>query len=101
MTTRRVLTEEELAALIADATDASWLDLSRRPLPAVLDTDFVRTGLHYQLRNGIPPRSVRTARQGSLRLFMEYDTLTETGARLPKFAGQLGVPDGGSAAGPE
>ena len=43
-----------------------------------LDTDLVRTGLHYQFSNGIPPRSVRTARHGSLRLFMEYDTLTET-----------------------
>lgn len=92
MTAQRVLTEEDLAALIADAMGASWLDLSRRPLPAVLDTDFVRTGLHYQLRNGIPPRSVRTAQRGSLRLFMEYDTLTETEARLPKFADQLGVP---------
>ena len=92
MTAQRILTEEDLAALIADAMDASWLDLSRRPLPAVLDTDFVRTGLHYQLRNGIPPRSVRTAQHGSLRLFMEYDTLTETEARLPKFADQLGVP---------
>jgi hypothetical protein len=92
VTAQRVLTEEDLSALIADAMDASWLDLSRRPLPAVLDTDFVRTGLHYQLRNGIPPRSVRTAQRGSLRLFMEYDTLTETEARLPKFADQLGVP---------
>jgi len=27
-----------------------------------------------------------------IRLFMEYDTLTETFARLPKFAKQLGVP---------
>ena len=92
MTAQRVLTEEELAALVAGAMDASWLDLSRRPPPAVLDTDFIRTGLHYQLRNGIPPRSVRTAQQGSLRMFMEYDTLTETEAKLPKFAGQLGVP---------
>lgn len=91
MTAQHVLTEEDLSALIADAMDASWLDLSRRPLPAVLDTDFVRTGLHYQLRNGIPPRSVRTARHGLLRLFMEYDTLTETEARLPRFADQLGV----------
>ncbi len=93
MTAQRALPEEDLAALIADAMDASWLDLSRRPLPAVLDTDFIRTGLHYQVRNGIPPRSVRTAQQGSLRLFMEYDTLTETEARLPRFAGQLGVPE--------
>ena len=86
-----VLTQEQLVALIDDAMDVSWVDLSHRPLPAVLDTDFVRTGLHYQVRKGIPPRSVRTAQQGSLRLFMEYDTLTETEARLPKFAGQLGV----------
>ena len=91
MTAHSVLTEEDLAALIAEAMGASWLDLSRGPLPAVLDTDFVRTGLHYQFRRGIPPRSVRTAQRGSLRLFMEYDTLTETAARLPKFAGQLGV----------
>jgi hypothetical protein len=86
------MSEEELAALLAEAADPSWAGLSRRPLPAVLDTDFVRTGLHYQLSNGIPPRSVRTARAGLLRLFMEYDTLAETGKKLPKFAGQLGVP---------
>jgi hypothetical protein len=58
----------------------------------VLDTDFIRTGLHYQLSNGIPPRSVRTAKTGELRLFMEYDTLTETGERLARFADQLHVP---------
>jgi hypothetical protein len=92
MTAERVLSEEELAALLAEAADVSWPGLSRKPLPAVLDTDFIRTGLHYQLKNGIPPRSVRTARDGLLRLFMEYDTLAETGERLPKFAGQLGVP---------
>ena len=89
-----MLSREELAALIDDALDPSWAGLSRRPLPAVLDTDFIRTGLHYQLSNGIPPRSVRTARDGSLRLFMEYDTLAETGQRLPRFADQLGVPVG-------
>ena len=44
MTAQPVLTEEELAALVAGAMDASWLDLSRRPLPAVLATDFIRTG---------------------------------------------------------
>src|SRR5215470_2406670 len=92
MTAERVLSEEELAALLADTADETWFSPDRRPLPAVLDTDFVRTGLHYQLSNGIPPRSVRTARDGLLRLFMEYDTLTETGERLPKFADQLGVP---------
>jgi hypothetical protein len=92
MKAEQVLTQEQLVALIDDAMDVSCVDLSHRPLPAVLDTDFVRTGLHYQVRKGIPPRSVRTAQQGSLRLFMEYDTLTETGARLPKFAGQLDMP---------
>jgi hypothetical protein len=81
-----------MAALIGDALDPVWADLSQGPLPAVLDTDFIRTGLHYQLSNGIPPRSVRAARDGSLRLFMEYDTLAETSQRLPRFAGQLGVP---------
>ncbi len=92
MTAERVPSEEELASLLAEAADPSWAGLSRRPLPAVLDTDFVRTGLHYQLSNGIPPKSVRTARDGLLRLFVEYDTLAETGEKLPKFAGQLGVP---------
>lgn len=91
MTAERVLTEEQLGALIDDAIDPSWASLGRRPLPAVLDTDFVRTGLHHQLRNGGPPRSVTTAQRGLLRLFMEYDTLAQTAARLPKFAGQLGV----------
>jgi hypothetical protein len=92
VTAGRVPSQEELAALLDDALDPGWVGLGRRPLPAVLDTDFIRTGLHYQLSNGIPPRSVRTAREGPIRLFMEYDTLAETGQRLPKFAGQLGVP---------
>jgi hypothetical protein len=90
----RILTDKELGALIDDALDPSWLGLGRRPLPAVLDTDFVRTGLHYQLSNGGPPRSVTTAERGLLRLFMEYDTLVETSARLPRFADQFGVPEG-------
>jgi hypothetical protein len=91
VTTTRVLSEEELAALLADAADPDWPILGRRPLPAVLDTDFVQTGLHYQLSKGTPPRSVTTAQQGLLRLLMEYDTLAETGGKLPKFAAQLGV----------
>ena len=93
MTAEHVLSQEEMSALLGDAAGASWFDMHRRPWPTVLDTDLVRTGLHYQFSNGIPPRSVRTARDGSLRLFMEYDTLTETSQRLPKFADQLGVPE--------
>jgi hypothetical protein len=88
----RALTEEDLDALLDDALDPGWAGLARRPLPAVLDTDFIRTGLHYQLRHGHPPKSVTTARRGLLRLFMEYETLAETGDRLPRFAAQFGVP---------
>ncbi len=92
MTAGHVLSQDALEALFAEAADLASLDLRRGPLPAVLDTDMVRTGLHYQLKNGRPPRSVRTAQAGAVRLFMEYDTLAETAARLPRFAGQLGVP---------
>jgi hypothetical protein len=88
---QRVLSPEEVDALFADAADLSALDPRRGPLPAVLDTDFIRTGLHNQLKDGTPPRSVRSAQDGSLRLFMEYDTLVETEHKLPKFAGQLGI----------
>jgi hypothetical protein len=82
-----LLSPEELTELL-DSLDSG---LDHRPLPAVLDTACVRTGLHYQLRNGSPPASVTTARDGEVRLFMEYDTLTETGKKLPKFARDLGV----------
>lgn len=92
MADEQILSPDALDALFAEAAELASLDLRRGPLPAVLDTDMVRTGLHYQLKNGRPPRSVRTARAGTVRLFMEYDTLTETAARLPRFAGQLGVP---------
>jgi len=82
-----VLSPEELTELL----DGLDYGLDRRPLPAVLDTACVRTGLHYQLRNGSPPASVTTARDGEVRLFMEYDTLAETGKKLPKFARDLDV----------
>ena len=86
-----VLTPEMVDALSADAVDLSALDPRRGPLPGVLDTDFIRTGLQDQLKKGTPPRSVRSAQDGSLRLFMEYDTLVETQEKLPKFASQLGI----------
>jgi hypothetical protein len=79
-----VLSPEELGGLLG-------LDLDCRPLPSVLDTACVRTGLHYQLSNGFPPASVTIAQDGAVRLFMEYDTLAETYTHLPKFAKQLGV----------
>lgn len=80
---------EEMAAWL-DEFD-SYAEGLGAPLLGVLDTCAVRTGLRHQLRYGEPPKSVRLAQCGSLRLFMEYDTLTETGARLSRFAEQLGV----------
>jgi hypothetical protein len=85
---------EDLTTLVSQmrASHAADPGLHRGPVPAVLDTDCVRTGLHYQLKNGSPPASVTTARDGMIRLFMEYDTLTEAIARLPRFSRQFGVP---------
>lgn len=69
----------------------AYRGLDRRPYLAVLDTSCVRTGLHYQLSRGAPPASVREARDQSLRLFMECDTLKETAEVLPQFAQGLGT----------
>lgn len=88
----RTMNPEELADLLARSySHPGWSELSNGPLLAVLDTSCVRTGLHYQLRNGSPPASITTARDGSIRLLMEYDTLVETNRKLPKFAKSLGV----------
>lgn len=77
---------------VLGAMDSS---LYYRPMPAVLDTDCVRTGLHFQLSRGMPPASVSTARTGLIRLFMERETLIETIERLPRFARQFRVPVAG------
>ena len=58
----------------------------------MLDTSNVRTGIHHQLTHGSMPASVSMARDGSVRMFMEYETLLETERKLPKFARQFGVP---------
>jgi hypothetical protein len=88
------MTPEELADLLASSYsyDARFADWGRGALLAVLDTSNVRTGLHYQLTHGSPPASITTARDGSMRMFMEYETLIETQRKLPKFARQFGVP---------
>jgi hypothetical protein len=87
------MSPEELAELLASSSAyEDYFEIAHTPLLAVLDTSCVRTGLHYQLENGSPPASVTTAQDGSIRLFMEYDTLAETSRKLPKFAKQLGVP---------
>lgn len=90
----RRMSTEELADLLASfyLFDARLADLGRGPLLAVLDTSNVRTALHYQLAHGLPPASITTARDGSMRMFMEYETLVETQRKLPKIARQFGVP---------
>lgn len=84
---------EELASLLASsyAFDTRYAGLSRGPLLAVLDTSNVRTGFHHQLAHGSLPASISTARDGSMLLFMEYETLLETQRKLPKFARQFSV----------
>lgn len=67
-------------------------ELREGPIPTVLDTSCVRTGLQYQLANGRLPVSIDAARSGRTRLFMERDTLNETWEKLPIFAEQLDVP---------
>jgi hypothetical protein len=67
-------------------------ELREGPIPTILDTSCVRTGLHYQLENSRLPASVAAAQSGRIRLFMELDALNETWTRLPRFAGQLNVP---------
>jgi hypothetical protein len=90
----REISPEELADLLASSysSDARFAGLDRGPLLAVLDTSNIRTGLHYQLAKGSPPASISTARDGSMRMFMAYETLVETQRKLPKFARQFGVP---------
>lgn len=90
----REMSPGELADLLASSYsfDARLADLGRGPLLAVLDTSNVRTGLHHQLTHGSPPASITAARDGSMHLFMEYETLIETQRKLLKFAGQFGVP---------
>lgn len=90
--TARTMTPDELADLLARSYPIEgWSDLGSRPLLAVLDTSCVRTGLRHQLQNHSSPLSLSTARDGSVRLFIEYETLAETGRKLPKFAKDLGV----------
>jgi PIN domain len=66
-------------------------EVGQGPIPAVLDTSYVRTGIHTQLRTGNPPKSIIAAQQGRTRVFMEEETLNESWQRLERFADQLDV----------
>jgi hypothetical protein len=67
-------------------------ELRQGPIPTVIDTSCVRTGLQDQLKKGRLPASIHAAEEGHTRLFMEHDTMIETWERLPRFAKQLDVP---------
>ena len=67
-------------------------EVGQDPIPSVLDTSYVRTGLQYQLKEGRPPRTISAAREGRTRIFMEKETLDECWQRMEKFSVQLGVP---------
>ena len=69
-------------------------EVGRGPIPCVLDTSCVRTGLGIQLHTGRPPRSILAAQEGRTRIFIEKETLDETWERLDRFADQLRVPVG-------
>jgi len=66
-------------------------ELREGPIPVVLDTSCVRTGLHFQLSTGRLPASLDNLRSGRTRMYMEAETLDETWERLPRFARQLNV----------
>jgi hypothetical protein len=68
--TGSVLSPDDVTRLFQDAIED--FGLNRRPLPAVLDSDCARTGLHYQLKKGLPPASVTTVRDGKIRLYREH-----------------------------
>lgn len=58
-------------------------------IPAVLDTSYVRTGLHFQLSKGQPPAMLYAAQNKRISIFMELETLHETLEKLPEFAKQF------------
>ncbi len=69
-------------------------EVGRGPIPSVLDTSYVRTGIGVQLKSGRPPRTIVAAQEGRTRIFMEKGTLDECWERLHRFATQLEVPVG-------
>jgi hypothetical protein len=69
-------------------------EVGRGPIPSVLDTSYVRTGLEAQLRSGRPPRTILAGQEGRTRIFMEKETLDESWDRMNRFSNQLAVPVG-------
>ena len=61
------------------------------PVIAIVDTSFLRTGLHAHLSSGQAPRSLVAMQSESVRAFMEGETLREMFRKIPEFAKQLDV----------
>ncbi len=95
VTTAPASTPSLLLSLAEPAQPRRWelrTELREGPIPTVLDTSCVRTGLQDQLKKRRLPASLYAAQVGRTRLFMEHDTVIETWNRLPRFADQLAVP---------
>lgn len=95
VTTVRASTHSLLLSLFGPEELRHWeiqTELRKGPIPTVLDTSCVRTGLEFQLKKQRLPASLYAAQVGQTRLFMEHDTVIETLNHLPRFAEQLGVP---------
>ena len=91
-------TEETLAGAAPDLD--SWLEAHRLiqelrsgPIPVIVDTSGLRTGLDHQLRQGRLPACLWSSDRGEVRLFIESETLEEARRRLTRFAGQFEVPE--------
>lgn len=90
--------EDPLAGLVPDLD--SWLDSHRLvrelrsgPIPVIVDTSGLRTGLHYQLCQGRLPASLWSEDRGDVRLFIERETLDEATDRISRFATQFELPE--------
>jgi hypothetical protein len=64
--------------------------LLRSPVPCVVDTEFFYSAFQSQLKCGGAPRSLQTAMEGEIRLFMAEETFEElVDKKLAEFATQL------------
>jgi predicted nucleic acid-binding protein len=90
--------DEQLAGLVPDPDswlDAHWLiqELRSGPIPVIVDTSGLRTGLHFQLCQGRLPASLWSADRGDVRLYIERETLDEATDRISRFAAQFELPE--------
>lgn len=77
--------------LEAMLVDARIFDRPAGPHVATLDTSFFFSCFQSVIRWGGPPRSIGAAKDGTVRLFMAEETLSELIEILPEFAQKIGV----------